>query len=175
MVPIASAIGQYGAVDVSETLLPGVGVRYELSTRSGTRLGLVAHRDRHVEVVTYAEDDPDECTRLVRLTQEEADTIAEILGAPRITERVADLTKEIPGLLSAQVDIDPGSSYVGKTLGDTKARTRTGASIVAMVHDGKIIVSPGPDQPLAAGDSFVVLGTHEAIDATRAIVGPAES
>lgn len=62
------------------------------------------------------------------LASEEADTVAKIMGAPRITERFADLTREIPGLASASVNIPDGSRFDGDPLGDTRARTLTGAS-----------------------------------------------
>jgi TrkA domain protein len=44
-------------------------------------------------VIRYSADDPDEAKPLFRLTAAEADTVAEILGAPRIAERFADLTR----------------------------------------------------------------------------------
>lgn len=157
----------HGAVDVTETLLPGVGIRYEFATRSGDRVGVVARRDGAIELVVYERDDPDACRDLLRLTEEEADAVAELLGAPRIAERFADLTREIPGLVAAQVDVPPGSPYAGRTLGDTRARTRTGASIVAVVLGEQIVASPSPAQPLHAGDVLVVIGTVTGIDGVR--------
>jgi TrkA domain protein len=160
------------SMDVTETLLPGVGIRYEILTRSGTKLGLVAHRDRHVEVVVYSGDDPDESAVLVKLTRDEAEAVADILGAPRIAERFADLTREIPGLVAAQIDVAGDSGYADQTLADTRARTRTGASIVALVRGTDVIVSPEPTQQLRKGDVLVVLGTEDALEAMRDILGP---
>lgn len=157
-------------MDVSETLLPGVGVRYEFTTRSGARLGLVAQRDGRFDLVVYDTEDPDVCTEMVTLTPAEADTLAELLGAPRITERFADLTKEIPGLSAAQLEVPAGSRYAGRSLGDTKARTRTGASIVAVVRGHDVVASPGPGEQLAAGDILVVIGTTDGIAAVREIL-----
>jgi TrkA domain protein len=48
-----------------------------------------------LEVTRYAADDSDEAQPLFRLTTAEADTVAEILAAPRIAERFADLTSEV--------------------------------------------------------------------------------
>jgi TrkA domain protein len=152
---------------MTETLLPGVGIRYEFVTRAGDRVGVVARRDGGVELVVYERDDPDACRELLRLTEEEADAIAELLGAPRIAERFADLTREIPGLVAAQVDVPEGSPYAGRTLGDTRARSRTGASIVAVVHGDDIVAAPSPAQPLQAGDVLVVIGTAQGIEAVR--------
>lgn len=158
-------------MDVTETLLPGVGIRYELLLSTGERVGLVAHRDGTFDLVAYSASDPDACTGLLTLTQGEADTLAELMGAPRIAERFADLTKEIPGLVAAQVEIPRDSLYAGHTLGDTRARTLTGASVVAVVRGDKVIASPGPDNELDAGDVLVVIGTEAGISGVRRIVG----
>jgi TrkA domain protein len=83
-------------VDVNEVLLPGIGLRYEFTSAEGRRIGIVARREGDFEVVTYDRRDPDQSRLLLRLTAEEGDTVAEILGAPRIAERFADLTKEVP-------------------------------------------------------------------------------
>lgn len=157
-------------VDVTETRLPGVGRRYDLRTSTGAALGIVTHRSGEVEVVSYPFDDPDACTLLVRLTAREAETVAEILGAPRITDRAMDLTREIPGLQTGQVPVPAGSAFAGRPLGTTRARTRTGASVVAIVRPEGVLVSPSPEEQLRAGDVLVVIGAAEAIDAVRAIV-----
>jgi len=60
-------------VDLEETMLPGVGVRYELRTRSGQVLGIVVAREGGAEIAVYDRHDPDRATGLLRLTAEEAD------------------------------------------------------------------------------------------------------
>ncbi|MCC9704067.1 cation:proton antiporter regulatory subunit [Streptomyces griseoincarnatus] len=157
-------------VDVNEVLLPGVGLRYEFVNRDGDRIGVVARRSGDFEVVVYEGEDPDEARAVLRLTGEEADTVAEILGAPRIAERFADLTREVPGLSAGQVEVAAGTPYVGRPLGETRARTRTGASIVAVVRGEEVTPSPGPGQVLHAGDVLVVIGTHDGIAAVEQIV-----
>lgn len=157
-------------VDVTEVLLPGVGLRYEFALEEGQRLGVVARRNGEFEFVAYDRADPDRSRNLFRLTPDEADAITEILGAPRIAERFADLTREIPGLHAGQVQLPAGSSYADRTLGDTKARTRTGASIVAIVRGDTVIASPGPSQPLQAGDVLVVIGTERGITGVEHIL-----
>ena len=135
-------------MDVKEVLLPGVGLRFEFENRDGDRIGVVARRTGEFEVVVYPSDDPDQAQQVFRLTDEEAEALAQILGAPRIAERFADLTREVPGLNAGQVTIRPGSPFVDRPLGDTRARTRTGASIVAIVRDEAVLASPGPGEML---------------------------
>ncbi|MCG8925901.1 cation:proton antiporter regulatory subunit [Lentzea sp. CC55] len=157
-------------MDVNEVLLPGVGLRYEFTNADGDRIGIVARREGNFEVIRYAADDPDEARPLFRLTTAEADTVAEILGAPRIAERFADLTREVPGLSAGQVVVPDASAHAGKPLSHTRARTRTGASVVAIVRGEDVIASPLPEEVLRAGDVLVVIGTHDGINGVRRII-----
>jgi TrkA domain protein len=157
-------------MDVKEVLLPGVGLRYEFENSDGDRIGVVARRTGDFEVVVYPKDDPDQAQEVFRLTAEEAEALAQILGAPRIAERFADLTREVPGLNAGQVTILPGSPFVDRPLGDTRARTRTGASIVAIVRDEEVVASPKPAVILRVGDVLVVIGTEEGLAGVEDIV-----
>lgn len=157
-------------MDVVETLLPGVGRRYEFTLDEGQRLCIVSTRDDQYTVSAYDAKDPDVGRTLFRLDEDEAVTLAEILGAPRIAVKLADLSHEIPGLASEQVEIVAGSKYDGKTLGDTQARTRTGSSVVALVRDDQVIASPSPSQDLEAGDVLVVIGTAGGIAKIRTLL-----
>lgn len=157
-------------MEVKEVLLPGVGLRFEFENRDGDRIGVVARRSGDFEIVMYSRHDPDEAQQLFRLTGEEAEALAQILGAPRIAEHFADLTREVPGLIAGQVSIRPGSPFVDRPLGDTRARTRTGASIVAVVREEDVIASPGPAELLRAGDVLVVIGTEVGIAGVETIV-----
>lgn len=132
---------------------------------------MIARRTGDFEVVVYPREDPDQAQQVFRLTVDEAEALAQILGAPRIAERFADLTREVPGLNAGQVAVPPGSSYVDRPLGDTRARTRTGASIVAIVRDDEVLASPGSADVLRAGDVLVVIGTEDGIGGVEAIVG----
>jgi TrkA domain protein len=158
-------------MDVVETLLPGVGRRYEFTLDDGHRLCIVSTRDDRYTVSTFDRDDPDVGRTLFELDEDEAVTLAEILGAPRIAVKLADLTREIPGLASQQIELADGSAFAGATLGDTQLRTRTGASVVALVRDDRVVASPDPAQDLKAHDVLVVIGTTEGIDKARALLG----
>ncbi|HEY9305190.1 MAG TPA: cation:proton antiporter regulatory subunit [Mycobacterium sp.] len=146
-------------MDVKEVLLPSIGVRYEFTSHDGQRIGIVARRSGEFDVVRYAPDDPDQAQPIFHFTDEEAEAVAQILGAPRITE----LVREVPGLESGQVHIRPGSPYADRPLGDTHARTRTGASIVAIVRNEQVLASPGPSEMLHADDVLIVVGTEDGI------------
>jgi len=160
-------------VDLIETLLPGVGIRYEMSTRSGVPLAFVVRRDGAVEVSVYDARDRDRARSAVRLDADEAGALAEVLGAPRIAQRFADLSREVPGLQSARLAVEPGSAYVDRPLGDTRARTRTGCSIVAVVRGEQVVTSPPPQEVLRAHDVLVVIGSAEGLDALATVLSTA--
>ena len=151
-------------MELEETLLPGVGVRYELKTRAGELLGIIVQREGGAEIAVYDRRDPDRARGVFRLNAEEADAVAEVLGAPRLTQRFADLSKEVPGLQSARFPIRPGSPFDGRSLGDTRARTLTGCSIVAIVRDSDVVPSPGPADLLRAGDVLVAIGSGTGLE-----------
>lgn len=144
-------------------LLPSIGVRYEFTSHDGERIGIIARRSGDFDVVRYAREDPDQAQPIFHFTDEEADAVAQILGAPRIAERFTELTREVPGLEAGQVHIRPGSPFADRPLGDTQARTRTGASIVAIVRNEVVLASPGPAEVLHPDDVLVVVGTEAGI------------
>jgi K+:H+ antiporter subunit KhtT len=157
-------------MEIVETLLPGVGIRYELVTKAGRDLVVIIRRDGDVQLCTYGRDDPDEATERLELQADEALAIADLLGAARVTQRFADLSREVPGLESARLAIAPGSPYDGRRLGDTKARTRTSCSIVAVVRGDDVSPAPGPEHPLRAGDVLVVIGGTSGLEQLAALL-----
>ncbi|KZS61824.1 cation:proton antiporter regulatory subunit [Mycobacterium ostraviense] len=148
-------------MDVKEVLLPGVGLRYEFTSHKGERIGIIARRSGDFDIVLYTAEDPDACRPVFRLSGEEADTVA---------ERFTELTREVPGLEAGHVTVEPESPFVGRPLGDTRARTRTGASIVAIVRGNDVVASPDPAETLRARDVLIVIGTEEGIVGVRQIV-----
>ncbi|MEX5634283.1 cation:proton antiporter regulatory subunit [Parafrankia sp. FMc2] len=148
-------------MNVDETALPGIGLRHDFSTRTGRRIGVVSHHSGRRDLVVYDATDPDSCAESIALTAEEGDVLSELLGAPHIVEKLADLSRAFAGLVGEQITILPGSPYDGRRLGDTQARTRTSASIVAVVRDRQVLASPRPDFRFQAEDVVVVVGTPE--------------
>ncbi|MGW0435184.1 cation:proton antiporter regulatory subunit [Micromonospora sp. NPDC003197] len=157
-------------VRVEQTALPGIGVRHDLVTTSGRRVGVVTHRNGRRDLVLYDEDDPDASVADIPLTDDEADALADILGASLMLGQLSGLREQAAGLLTEQISIPAGSPYVGRRLGDTKARTRTSASIVAVLREREVIASPDPTFRFEAGDVVVVVGTRTGLDGVGAIL-----
>ncbi|MGP4030045.1 cation:proton antiporter regulatory subunit [Actinomadura sp. 3N407] len=148
-------------MDVERTSLPGIGLRHVLTTARGRQIGVVSHHTGRRDLVVYDKHDPDVCVVSVALTGEEANTLAELLETSRVVERLAEMHRQVDGLVTEQIVLAAGSPYAGRTLGDTQARARTGASIVAVVREGRVLASPRPDFVFAAEDVVVAVGTGE--------------
>ena len=159
------------AVQVDETRLPGIGLRHDFVTTSGRRVGVVSHRTGRRDFLVYDKEDPDACREVVTLTGEEADALAEFLGASRVVERLGALNEQVDGLVTEQLPIRRASRFDGRTLGETEARTRTGSSIVAVLREGDAIVSPSPDFRFSSGDTVIVVGTADGVAQVAEILG----
>jgi TrkA domain protein len=85
-------------------------------------------------------------------------------------EKLASLSEQISSLATGKVRIAHGSRYDGLTVGATRARTRTGATIVALMRDKDVIPSPNPEKVLRGGDTLVVVGTPDGIENLRQII-----
>jgi TrkA domain protein len=158
-------------MDIQETTLPGVGLRHEFTTRAGRQLGVVTHRTGRRDLLVYDRDDPDACQEVVQLTDEEADALAELLGAARLVQNLAALTQRIEGLAIDWLPIRADSPYAGQTIADTQARSRTGVSIVAILRGDGAIPAPAPDAVLEPGDTLVVVGTARGIKELSKLLG----
>ncbi|MGH2682234.1 MAG: cation:proton antiporter regulatory subunit [Actinomycetota bacterium] len=150
--------------EVRETNLPGLGVRYEFVTAGGRRVGVVYHKTGTRDLVIYDRHDPDTARETVRLDEDDSRTLAEVLGGAGVATELAHLQQDVEGLAIDWLPIVAGTSYVGRTIGDTRARTLTGSSIVAVIRGDRAFPAPGPDFALEPGDTLVVVGTARGIE-----------
>lgn len=159
-----------GVSEVRETKLPGVGVRHEFATEAGQPLGVLVHHDGRREILIYDADDPDACSSVVKLTHDDARTLAELLGATQVSEEVHDTQHELDGQTIAWILIAADCPIAGTTIGAGEYRTRTGASVVAVIRDGEPIPAPDHDFVLQGGDLLVAVGSATALDKLRSLL-----
>lgn len=150
--------------EIHEVKLPGVGVRFEFKTAEGNRIGVISHRTGLREIYVSRKDDPDEFKRVLGLSPDDARTLAELLGATRVAEQLAELQQRIEGLVIDWLPVREDSRYAGQTIGDTRLRTRTGVSVVAIVRGDNAIAAPEPQERLESGDYLVVVGTARGVE-----------
>ena len=158
--------------EIRQTSLPGVGLRHELATRSGQRVGVVSHRTGRRDLLFYAASDPDAAAASVALTAEESAALAEVLGGTQLTASLAELQHSIEGLALDWVPVPAGSPFAGRSIAAAGVRTTTGVSIVAVLRPAggptapaRAFPAPRPDFVLQDGDTAVVVGTPEGIEA----------
>ena len=154
-------------MNVEVTPLPGIGVRQDFAIRSGRRIGVISYRDGKFELILSKQDDPDATAASIPLAPEEAGTLAGLLGAPQLVTQLAKQHRDITGITTRQLLV---TAFANRTLGDTALRTRTGASIVAVVRAGVAHPSPGPDFLFDNGDLAVVVGTADGLDTAAEIL-----
>jgi TrkA domain protein len=155
---------------VEETDLPGVGRRYETTSRDERRIGVIHHRSGRKEVFVSAPGDPDLCVVSLNIDEDDARTLAEMLGGGQLTESLTELQQRVEGLVIDWLTLEPDSPYAGKTIGDAKIRTRTGVSVVAVVRGDDANPAPGPEFTVEARDVLVVVGTAEGIGSVRGLL-----
>ena len=158
---------------VTETDLPGVGVRFDLETNSGRIVGVVVHQSGRRDLVVYDERDVDRARESVRLTEDEGHTLGEILGGSPVLEHLEEAVHRLEDLVISWIEIDAESSLAGLTLAEAALRTRTGAGVVALVTDSGSIPIPGGAERLEPGNTAVVVGVPSAVKtATRLLTTP---
>ncbi len=150
--------------------MPGVGVRHDFETGDGRTVGVLVHRDGRREILVYGADDPDTCTMALSLSADDARTMNELLGGSRVTEAIGVVQHEIEGLSIEWITVAAGSSAVGTSIADGAYRTRTGASIVAVVRADQPLPAPEPDFVFAPGDVVVAVGTVTGLAAIRLLL-----
>ncbi|MCS6828010.1 MAG: cation:proton antiporter, partial [Caldilinea sp.] len=62
------------------------------------------------------------------------------------------------------VSLKEESPLVGCSLNDAQVRSRTGATVVAILRDGRLIAPPEPTEVLQNGDLLAVMGSHAALE-----------
>jgi TrkA domain protein len=152
--------------EITETPLPGVGVRHEFTTADGERLAVLTHRNGRREIAVFDRADPDACRTVMHLSPEDTRTLAEVLGASPVSEAVS-AAQRLEGVAIDWITIPAGSAMASATIAEGALRTRSGSSVVAVVRGEDTIAAPGPDHRFAAGDVVVAVGTSDGLAQLR--------
>jgi TrkA domain protein len=155
---------------LEETHLPGIGRRIDFVTEDGRRVGVVQHHAGRREVFVCPAGDPDRTDVAVKLSEEDAHSLVDALGVLSVTEEADDRTYQVEGLFFEWLDVDENSPVVGKSIGDLRIRTRTGASVVAIIRRPLPVPAPEPDAIIEAGDTLMVAGTAEGIEGAHSLL-----
>jgi TrkA domain protein len=74
------------------------------------------------------------------------------------------------GLYTEEISLPSDSKFVGRPMGDMKARTLTSSSIVAIARGSQVIASPTPDVLFEHGDVIIAVGTRKGLEALSKLI-----
>ena len=154
-------------VDLQETRLPGIGVKYALPLDDGGRLTVILHNDGLREIYWFRRGD-EEPRAVIRLDDDEARQLGAVLGGayerPKIVE---DLEMALGELLIEWVPVPDDSPSIGKTLAELAFRQRMGITIIAILREPEPVTGAQPDDVIQQGDTLVTVGKAGAYSAFR--------
>jgi TrkA domain protein len=162
-------------VELRETRLPGVGVKFTFTTVHGARVTVVQHLsgEREVYVQRRRDEDP---SVVLELNDEEARQLAIVLGGTYERPKIVDDLELALGELQIEwVPVPDASWAIGRSLGDCAFRRRTGATVIAMLRDPEPVSGAQPDDVVQQGDTLVVVGKVAHVAAFRRLVAATEA
>jgi len=146
-------------VDLRETRLPGVGVKYAFRTAQGGRLSVILHNDGQREIYYYRRAGDEDPTSVIELHDDEARQLGAVIGGayerPKIVE---DLEMALGELQIEWVHVPDSSPAIGKTLAECGLRAKTGVTVIAILREPEPISGAQPGDYIQKGDTLVAVG-----------------
>jgi TrkA domain protein len=157
--------------NIRESDLPGIGRKFQITTRNNDRLVVVIHDDGRRELYHFLHSDLEECASTITLSDTEARQVAGIIGGltykPKALESVEIALDQ---LIIEWIKVEPGSQASNQSIADLGVRQQTGATIIALVTPDQTKINPGPEEILQNGVTLVVAGEREQIKALKKFV-----
>lgn len=149
-------------LELIETQLPGVGVRYSFTTAQGGRIAIVQHEEGRSELYYFAGPDREEPTVVIRLEPHEARQAGSIMSGayerPRIVEELEIAFGE---LVIEWIHVPDDSPLVGRTIAESAVRKRTGITVIAILREPHPVAAAQPEDEIRKGDTLVTVGRPE--------------
>lgn len=146
-------------VDLRETRLPGVGVKYTVRTAQGGRLAVIQHIDGQREIYFYRREQDDEPTAVIELHDDEARQLGAIIGGAYERPKVVEELEMALGELHIEwIPVPDDSPAIGLTLADCRLRARTGVTVIAILREPEPVSGAQPEDVVQRGDTLVGVG-----------------
>lgn len=147
-------------MNIRESELPGIGYKFEITTKSQDKLVIVIHDDGRREIYHFDADDYDEVLSSATFNDSEARQIAGILGGmtykPKALETVDFAFDDV---IIEWYKVEPHAPAVNKTIGELDIRNNFGVTVIAIKKKKtKKSHNPGPDTVIEVGDTLVITG-----------------
>ncbi len=165
-------------IELAETRLPGIGVKYSFRTAHGGRLTVIQHNEGLREIYFFQRADDDEPTAVIQLEDDEARQLGAIVGGayerPKIVE---ELEMALGELTIEWIPVLDDSPAIGKTLAECAFRARTGITIIAILREPEPVTGAQPTDMIQKGDTLVTVGKLGQYPAFRRLLaeGPFET
>ena len=90
----------------------------------------------------------------------------------RLTTQIIDMYKykRTDLIKPVEISIPADSHVVGKSIGALEIWHNTGATIIGIIHEKRIIISPGPYYEFMTGDNVLIVGDDNVIERFNAFV-----
>ena len=146
-------------IELRETRLPGVGVKYGFPLDGCGRLSVILHIDGRRELYFFRRTDDDEPTAVIGLDDDEARQLGAVLGGAYERPKIVEELELALGQLEIEwVAVPDSSPWIGHTLEKAGFRARTGITIIAILREPEPVVGARPDDVLQPGDTLVTVG-----------------
>lgn len=146
-------------VELRETRLPGIGVKYGFSLDDGGRMAIILHNDGTRELYYFRRAHDEEPQAVIRLDDDEARHLGAVIGGayerPKIVD---DLEMALGEMLIEWVPVPESSPWIGKTLAESGFRAKTGITIIAILREPEPISGARPEDTIERGDTLVTVG-----------------
>ena len=111
-----------------------------------------------------------------RLSQmiEQSTTLSEEINS--LTGQIIDMYqyKRSDLITPVEIQLYSKSSAIGKSIGNLKVWENTGATIIGIIQDKSIIISPGPYYEFLKGDKILIVGDEKVIERFNAYINGME-
>jgi TrkA domain protein len=146
---------------VYETDLPGVGRKFDLELADDSLASVVVHHDGRCELYRRPNREANG-EKLLNLAGDEANKLGSILeGAYFESVNVDELTVPLGNAIIEWIDISADSPIAGQTLEESKIKSQTGTTVIAVQRDTETVPNPASDFVLNSEDILVAIGTRE--------------
>lgn len=146
-------------IELRETRLPGVGVKYGFRTGDGARIAVILHNDGVREIYFFRHEGDEEPRAVIRLDDDEARQLGAVVGGayerPKIVE---ELELALGELAIEWLPVPDDSPAIGRSLADCAFRQRTGITIIAILREPEPVSGAQPFDVIQAGDTLVTVG-----------------
>ncbi len=144
---------------VTQTRLPGVGVKFSLPTSHGGRLAVIQHNDGMREVYFFRRRTDDEPSAVIQLEDDEARQLGAVIGGAYERPKIVEELEMVLGELAIEwVPVPDASPAIGRTLAECGFRARTGITIIAILREPEPVTGAQPNDVIETGDTLVTVG-----------------